>query len=66
LSGPAPRPFARNSGITPTDVMINCTALLDSVGLNAFELGQWQAWTSIGDLRADWAARNPRNEETTP
>jgi len=62
LSGPAPRPFARNSGITATDVMINCTAQLDSVGLNVFELGQWQAWTRIGDLRADYAARMPKGD----
>lgn len=44
----APRPFARNSGITATDVMIGCTAMLEGVGLQLFELGLWQAWSRIG------------------
>ena len=25
-AGPAPRPFGRNSGVTPTDVVIGCSA----------------------------------------
>lgn len=49
-AGPAPFPFARNSGVTDTDVMIGCTALLDGAGLNTFELGMWQDMSGIGKL----------------
>lgn len=49
-SGPAPFPFARNSSVTPTDVMIGCTAMLDGLGLNVFELGMWQDMSGIGKL----------------
>ncbi len=48
--GPAPFPFARNSGVTPTDVMIGCTAMLDGLALNVFELGMWQDMSGIGKL----------------
>ncbi len=46
--GEAPRPFARNSGVTATDVMIGCTAMLEAVNSLVFELGLWQAWSGIG------------------
>jgi hypothetical protein len=49
-SGHAPRPFGRNSGVTVTDVAIGCTALLESVGLQVFELGAWQTMSGIGRL----------------
>jgi len=49
-SGHAARPFGRNSGVTVTDVAIGCTALLDSVGLQVFELGAWQSMSGIGRL----------------
>lgn len=52
-SGPAPYPFARNSSVTPTDVMIGCTAMLDGLGLNVFELGMWQDMSGIGKLEAE-------------
>src|SRR5262249_39254854 len=48
--GQAVRPFGRNSGVTATDVAIGCTALLDSVGLEVFELGAWQSMSGIGRL----------------
>ena len=47
-AGPAPVPFGRNSGVTPTDVVIGCSAMLDSVGLAVFELGAWQAMSQVG------------------
>src|SRR5262245_1393299 len=50
LHGEAPRPFGRNSGVTVTDVAIGCTALLESVGLEVFELGAWQTMSGIGRL----------------
>lgn len=46
-NGQAGMPFGRNSGITTTDVAIGCTAMLDGVGLALFELGAWQAMTSV-------------------
>ena len=52
-SGPAPYPFSRNSSVTPTDVMIGCTAMLDGLGLNVFELGMWQDMSGIGKLGID-------------
>ncbi|MBN8965365.1 MAG: hypothetical protein J0H89_08295 [Rhizobiales bacterium] len=48
--GNAPRPFGRNSGVTVTDVAIGCTALLESVGLEVFELGAWHAMSGIGRI----------------
>jgi hypothetical protein len=48
--GQAPRPFGRNSGVTITDVAIGCTALMDCVGLQVFELGAWQSMSGIGRL----------------
>jgi hypothetical protein len=55
-AGPAPFPFARNSGVTPTDVAIGCTAMLDGVGLQVFELGMWQDMSGIGKL--DYEQKN--------
>jgi hypothetical protein len=48
--GNAPRPFGRNSGVTATDVAIGCTAMLEGVGLQVFELGAWQTMSGIGRL----------------
>ena len=47
-AGPAPRPFSRNSGVTPTDVVIGASAMLDAAGLAVFELGAWQAMSRVG------------------
>ena len=46
----APRPYGRNAGVTVTDVAIGCTALLESAGLEVFELGAWQTMSGIGRL----------------
>lgn len=48
--GNAPRPFGRNSGVTATDVAIGCTAMLEGVGLQVFELGAWQTMSGVGRL----------------
>lgn len=48
--GPAPRPYGRNSGVTVTDVATSCTALLESAGIEVFELGAWQSMSGIGRL----------------
>jgi len=42
------RAFARDSGITATDVMIGCTAILQAADLKIFDLGHWQSMTTIG------------------
>jgi hypothetical protein len=49
-NGTTPRPFARNSGVTPTDVAIGCTAMLQGVNLEVFELGAWQQLSGLGRL----------------
>jgi hypothetical protein len=48
--GNAQRPYGRNSGVTVTDVAIACTALLESAGIEVFELGAWQSMSGIGRL----------------
>lgn len=48
--GTTPRPFARNSGVTPTDAAIACTAILQGVNLEVFELGAWQQLSGLGRL----------------
>jgi hypothetical protein len=59
--GPAPRPFGRNSGVTPTDVAIGCTALLDGVGLQVFELGAWQTMSNVA--RFKYETTGPAGQE---
>jgi hypothetical protein len=46
-SGESVVPFGRNDGVTATDVAIGCTAMMDAVGLQLFELGAWQTMTSV-------------------
>jgi hypothetical protein len=46
--GNPPRPFARNSGITPQDVMISATAMLEGVNVPLFDLALWQSWSNVG------------------
>lgn len=46
--GDPPAPFSGNIGVTVTDVMIGCTAMLEAVNSLVFELGLWQSWTSLG------------------
>lgn len=40
-------PFAGNATVSATDAMIACSAILDAVGLETFELSLWQNMTSI-------------------
>ncbi len=48
VDGNLPRAFARDSGITATDVMIGCTAMLQATDVKLFDLGHWQAMSTIG------------------
>ena len=56
-AGDTPPPFGGNKSITPTDAVIACTAILESVNLAVFELAAWQAATPLGSRRSD-ATRN--------
>jgi len=47
-AGCMPKPFGRNSGVTATDVVIGCSAMLNSVNLAVFELAAWQAVSRLG------------------
>jgi hypothetical protein len=40
-------PFGREDGVSATDVAIGCTAMMDAVGLQLFELGAWQTMTNV-------------------
>ena len=51
--GNPPPPFARNSGITPQDVMIGATGMLEGVNVPLFDLALWQSWSSVGKRQPD-------------
>jgi hypothetical protein len=51
--GNPPRPFARNSGITPQDVMIGATGMLEGVNVPLFDLALWQSWSNLGKRQPD-------------
>jgi hypothetical protein len=51
--GNPPRPFARNSGITPQDVAISATGMLEGVNVPLFDLALWQSWSSVGKRQPD-------------
>jgi hypothetical protein len=36
--------FAPDSDITATEVAMTCTAMLEAVEVEVFELGMWQVW----------------------
>jgi hypothetical protein len=50
-AGDMPPPFGGNKSITPTDAVIACTAILESVNLAVFELAAWQAVSNLGSRR---------------
>jgi len=47
-SGDLARAFPRGSGITATDVMVGCTAILQAADVSLFNLAHWQSMTTIG------------------
>jgi len=59
--GTTPPPFAGNHRMAVTDVAIGCSAMMDAVGLEVFELGAWQNMSGLGRLR-----RAPEGEEARP
>ena len=54
--GNTPPAFAGNIGVTDEDVKIGCVAIIEAVGLNVFELGLWQSWTTLGKRKLDAVA----------
>ena len=53
--GNTPPAFAGNIGVTDEDVKIGCCAIIEAVGLNVFELGLWQSWTTLGKRKPEAA-----------
>jgi hypothetical protein len=47
-SGDLARCFPRGSGITATDALIGCTAILQAADVSIFNLNHWQSMTTIG------------------
>lgn len=52
-SGGPIRSFPRGSGITATDALASCTAILQAAGVSIFELNHWQSMTTIGKRALD-------------
>lgn len=51
--GNPPPPFARNAGVTPQDVAIGATGMLEGVNVPLFDLALWQSWSNVGKRQED-------------
>jgi len=47
-SGDLIRSFPSGSGVTATDALIGCTAILQAADISIFTLNHWQSMTTIG------------------
>jgi hypothetical protein len=47
-SGDLIRTFPSGSGVTATDALIGCTAILQAADISIFALNHWQSMTTIG------------------
>lgn len=47
-SGDLMRCFPSGSGVTATDALAGCTAILQAVDVSLFQLNHWQSMTTIG------------------
>jgi hypothetical protein len=47
-SGDLIRTFPSGSGVTATDALIGCTAILQAADISLFSLNHWQSMTTIG------------------
>jgi hypothetical protein len=47
-SGDLIRCFPSGSGVTATDALIGCTAILQAADISIFALNHWQSMTTIG------------------
>jgi hypothetical protein len=52
------RCFPRGSGVTATDALIGCTAILQAQDISIFNLNHWQSMTTIG--------KHPLDDEEEP
>lgn len=52
-SGGRARAFPSGSGVTATDALIGCTAILQAADISIFNLNHWQSMTTIGKHPAD-------------
>lgn len=52
-SGDLMRCFPRGNGITATDALACCTAILQAADISIFELNHWQSMTTIGKHAPD-------------
>jgi hypothetical protein len=50
-AGAVPQLTAGNHTISATDGLIACTAILETIGVEVFELSAWQALTNVGSQR---------------
>jgi hypothetical protein len=57
-SGDLMRCFPSGSGITATDALIGCTAILQAADISLFTLNHWQSMTTIG--------KHPLDDEDEP
>lgn len=51
-AGHIPVTSSGNSTFTSTDGVIACTAILETAGVEVFELSAWQALSNVGSRRA--------------
>ncbi len=47
-SGDLVRCFPSGSGVTATDALASCTAILQAADISLFQLNHWQSMTTIG------------------
>jgi hypothetical protein len=52
-SGNLARVFPSGSGVTATDALIGCTAILQAADISIFNLNHWQSMTTIGKRPLD-------------
>jgi hypothetical protein len=57
-SGDLMRCFPRGSGVTATDALASCTAILQAADISLFALNHWQSMTTIG--------KHPLDDEEEP
>jgi hypothetical protein len=57
-SGDLMRCFPSGSGVTATDALASCTAILQAADISLFALNHWQSMTTIG--------KHPLDDEEEP
>jgi hypothetical protein len=62
-SGNLIRTFPSGSGVTATDALASCTAILQAADISIFDLNHWQSMTTIGKHLPDEDENEGENEE---